>query len=71
MTNLARLTLAQRAIVALLAGGYTEKEVARMLTISPHTVHWQVNDAHRRLSARSAAQLVLLATLPLGYHYDA
>ena len=52
------LTPRQRQIVALLAQGATDAEIATTLGISRSTAHKHVQNARRRLRARTRSQLV-------------
>jgi len=55
------LTDREREIVALVATGMSNAEIADHLTISPLTVKTHVNHAMTKLDARDRAQLVVLA----------
>lgn len=52
------LTLRQRQIVDLIARGATDREIADLLGISQSTVHKHVQNALRRVNARTRSQLV-------------
>lgn len=58
---LAALTDREREMVALVADGMSNTEIARQLTLSPLTVKTHVNHAMTKLGARDRAQLVVLA----------
>jgi DNA-binding NarL/FixJ family response regulator len=58
---LATLTEREREVVALVADGMSNTEIARQLTLSPLTVKTHVNHAMTKLGARDRAQLVVLA----------
>jgi DNA-binding NarL/FixJ family response regulator len=58
---LAALTDREREVVALVADGMSNTEVARQLTLSPLTVKTHANHAMTKLGARDRAQLVVLA----------
>lgn len=58
---LATLTEREREVVALVADGMSNAEIAHQLTLSPLTVKTHVNHAMTKLSARDRAQLVVLA----------
>ncbi|WP_238015753.1 response regulator transcription factor [Dactylosporangium sp. AC04546] len=65
------LTGREREIVALVATGMSNAEIADRLTLSPLTVKTHVNHAMTKLDARDRAQLVVLAyqaglTIPRG-----
>jgi DNA-binding CsgD family transcriptional regulator len=55
-------------VLALLADGHSEKQVARDLGISPHTVHGHVKALHRRLGVSSRAELLAVCPLRLRWH---
>jgi len=54
-----RLPRRLRQTLSLLAGGHSEKQIARRLGISPHTVHDYVKALHRRFGASSRSELLL------------
>jgi DNA-binding NarL/FixJ family response regulator len=58
------LTPRQRQIVALLAQGATDAEIATTLGISASTAHKHVQNARRRLRARTRSQLVAATQEP-------
>jgi DNA-binding NarL/FixJ family response regulator len=58
---LAALTEREREIVALVATGMSNAEIAEQLTLSPLTVKTHANHAMTKLGARDRAQLVVLA----------
>jgi DNA-binding NarL/FixJ family response regulator len=58
---LARLTDREREVLALIADGMSNTEIARQLTLSPLTVKTHANHAMTKLGARDRAQLVVLA----------
>jgi DNA-binding CsgD family transcriptional regulator len=51
----------ERQILALVAEGATDSEIARHLTLSRETVSWYVKQIRARLDARSRAHAVALA----------
>jgi DNA-binding NarL/FixJ family response regulator len=55
------LTDREREIVALVATGMSNAEIAGHLTLSPLTVKTHANHAMTKLGARDRAQLVVLA----------
>jgi len=55
------LTDREREIVALVATGLSNAEIADRLTLSPLTVKTHANHAMTKLGARDRAQLVVLA----------
>lgn len=57
ITNLLPL---EKEIVRLLAEGYTEKEVARLLKMTMNALHSHVKQVHNRLGVSSRAQLIAL-----------
>lgn len=58
---LGALTDREREIVALVATGMSNAEIAERLTLSPLTVKTHVNHAMTKLGARDRAQVVVLA----------
>jgi DNA-binding NarL/FixJ family response regulator len=58
---LAALTDREREVVALVAEGLTNQEIAERLVISPATAKTHVSRAMRELRARDRAQLVVIA----------
>jgi DNA-binding NarL/FixJ family response regulator len=58
---LAALTDREREVVALVADGMSNTEIARQLSLSPLTVKTHANHAMTKLGARDRAQLVVLA----------
>ena len=59
--RLAQLTAREREVVALVAGGLSNDEIAERLTLSVATVKTHVVHAMGKLGARDRAQLVVLA----------
>lgn len=55
-----------REVLALLAEGRSEKQVARELSISSHTVHDYVKELHKRFGVSSRAELVACSRPLLG-----
>ena len=55
------LTEREREIVALVAGGLSNREIAERLVISPATAKTHVSRAMRKVNAHDRAQLVVLA----------
>jgi two-component system response regulator DesR len=53
----------QRQILSLLAGGATNREIAKELSLSPHTVKGHISELYRRLRVRNRAQAVQRAGL--------
>ena len=60
----ASLTPRQEQVVELIAQGATDREIAKLLRISESTAHKHVQNALRRLKARTRSQLVATA----GHH---
>jgi DNA-binding CsgD family transcriptional regulator len=54
-------TAREREVLALLATGATDGEIADVLQLSPATVQTHVRNAKTRLGARTRAQAVALA----------
>ncbi|MEV4512347.1 response regulator transcription factor [Dactylosporangium sp. NPDC049525] len=59
--RLATLTDREREVVALVATGRSNDEIAAHLVVSPHTVKTHVNRAMTKLDAHDRAQLVVAA----------
>jgi DNA-binding NarL/FixJ family response regulator len=59
--EVARLTEREREIVAWVATGRSNEEIADVLVVSPHTVRTHVGRAMIKLQARDRAQLVVFA----------
>ncbi len=59
--QLAGLTEREREILVLVGSGLSNDEIARHLTLSPHTVKTHVNRAMMKLGAHDRAQLVVIA----------
>lgn len=59
------LTPRQDQIVALIAQGATDREIAGILRISQSTAHKHVQNALRRLNAKTRSQLVAAARRPV------
>ncbi len=54
------LTPAERRVVDRLAGGLTDREIARCLEISPRTVHKHLENVYRKLGVTGRATLIAL-----------
>jgi DNA-binding NarL/FixJ family response regulator len=61
LPGLASLTEREREVVALVASGLSNNEIARQLVVSPLTAKTHVSRAMTKLNARDRAQLVVLA----------
>jgi DNA-binding NarL/FixJ family response regulator len=61
LPGLASLTDREREVVALVAAGLSNDEIARELVVSPLTAKTHVSRAMTKLSARDRAQLVVFA----------
>ncbi|MFH8615859.1 response regulator [Streptomyces sp. NPDC017979] len=59
--RLAALTVREREVLVLVAGGHSNDEIAERLVVSPLTVKTHVNRAMAKLGARDRAQLVVTA----------
>jgi DNA-binding NarL/FixJ family response regulator len=59
--RLAALTVREREVVALVASGLSNDEIAERLVVSPATAKTHVNRAMTKLGARDRAQLVVAA----------
>jgi DNA-binding NarL/FixJ family response regulator len=59
--GLASLTEREREVVALVAAGLSNDEIARRLVVSPLTAKTHVSRAMTKLNARDQAQLVVFA----------
>jgi DNA-binding NarL/FixJ family response regulator len=59
--RLAALTAREREVLSLVALGLSNDEIAKHLTVSPHTAKTHVNRAMAKLGARDRAQLVVIA----------
>ncbi|MFF3556702.1 response regulator [Streptomyces tsukubensis] len=55
------LTVREREVLVLVAGGHSNDEIAERLAVSPLTVKTHVNRAMAKLGARDRAQLVVIA----------
>ena len=55
------LTEREREVMALVAGGLSNDEIARELVVSPATARTHVSRAMTKLRARDRTQLVVLA----------
>ena len=59
--RLAVLTERERQVLALVAAGLSNDEIAERFVVSPHTVKTHVNRAMTKLGAHDRAQLVVIA----------
>ena len=60
-SGVAGLTDREREVVALVATGMSNDDIARHLVVSPHTAKTHVNRAMTKLGAHDRAQLVVIA----------
>jgi DNA-binding NarL/FixJ family response regulator len=60
-TALAALTDREREVMAMVATGLTNDDIATRLFLSPHTVKTHINRAMAKLDVRDRAQLVVVA----------
>ena len=59
------LTASEKKVARLIAEGRTNRSVADLLTVSPHTVNTHVTSVFRKLSINSRVQLAnLVMSLP-------
>ena len=54
------LTDTERQIVALVADGRTNHEIAELLLLRPKTVEWNLTKIYRKLNVRSRTELAVL-----------
>ncbi|MER5769665.1 response regulator transcription factor [Streptomyces sp. NPDC001985] len=59
--RLQALTVREREVLVLVAGGHSNDEIAERLQVSPLTVKTHVNRAMAKVGARDRAQLVVIA----------
>jgi DNA-binding CsgD family transcriptional regulator len=57
-TKTSGLPLRQRQVLDCLLNGDSEKQVARRLGLSPHTVHTHINRLHQRFGVQSRGELL-------------
>ena len=55
------LTLREHDVLRELAQGYSNKEIARALTLSPHTVDGYVKEIYRKLGIRNRSMATVVA----------
>lgn len=60
MSTTVRITAAQQTIIDGITAGLRNKEIARMLGISPRTVESHLVKLRRTFGARTAAQLAVM-----------
>jgi DNA-binding CsgD family transcriptional regulator len=65
-TGWSRLTDAERSVAELVASGYTNREAAAKLFLSPHTVDYHLRHIFRKLDIDSRTQLARVAERNLG-----
>ena len=58
---LASLTVREREVLELIGGGYSNRDIAEILTISEHTVNGYTKSIYRKLNvhSRHAAALII------------
>jgi len=54
------LTQTERRIVALVADGRTNQEIADRLRVRPKTVEWNLTKIYRKLNVRSRTELAVM-----------
>jgi DNA-binding CsgD family transcriptional regulator len=64
----ARLTDAERSVAELVAAGYTNREAATTLFLSPHTVDYHLRHIFRKLDISSRIELARIAEQNLSQH---
>ncbi|MDP6922079.1 MAG: helix-turn-helix transcriptional regulator [Lutibacter sp.] len=52
-----KLTVKEANVAHLIANGFTEYQIAGLLSISPHTVHHHTKNIHKKWSARNKADI--------------
>jgi DNA-binding CsgD family transcriptional regulator len=57
LSGVGSLTPSERRVTALAADGYTNREVAEALFVTPKTVEMHLGNAYRKLGARSRRDL--------------
>lgn len=57
----AHLTRRELEVIGLLADGLTSNEIARMLSLSSHTVDWYINGLQEKLQAKNRQHVVAMA----------
>jgi two-component system response regulator DesR len=60
-TSFGLLSARQREVLRLMASGATNREIAKSLCLSPHTVKGHTTDLYKRLRVRNRAEAVLRA----------
>ena len=63
-----RLTDAERGVAELVAAGYTNREAATTLFLSPHTVDYHLRHIFRKLDIDSRIQLARIVEQNLSHH---
>ncbi len=54
------LTETERRIIAQVAGGRTNREIAEQLLMRPKTVEWNLTRIYRKLNVRSRTELAVM-----------
>lgn len=57
---MSQLTQIERRIVALVADGRTNQEIAHQLRVRPKTVEWNLTKIYRKLNVRSRTELAVM-----------
>lgn len=60
-SKVTKLTVREEQILVLICEGWTRKEMAQMMDLSPHTIHGFITRIHRKTGIHRVAQLVLWA----------
>lgn len=58
---MSELTQTERRIIALVADGRTNHEIADRLRMRPKTVEWNLTKIYRKLNVRSRTELAVMA----------
>ena len=57
---MSELTKTERRIIALVADGRTNHEIAERLLIRPKTVEWNLTKIYRKLNVRTRTELAVM-----------
>ena len=58
---MSELTKAERRIIALVADGRTNHEIAERLLMRPKTVEWNLTKIYRKLNVRTRTELAVMS----------